>query len=351
MAMNPIYAGAGMAGPSAAYGSFAQPQPWYSQFGSALGRNSNMLLGLGSGLLSGNLANIPQGIAAGSQADSAYAASKKADQDRQSQINQTAAWAEKNGFPQYAPLIKSGAISGSDVFNLVTRQQSASGDSAPATVQEWNAFSKLSPTDQAAYLRMKRANPYLDVGTGYVQPDPVNPGQTTGPAITKDNYTPAYDKGAGGAAGAADAANDAEAATIASKLPGIQSVVDQLGVLADKATYTQTGQLWDNIIRETGQTPSEAAQARTQYLALVDNQVLPLLRDTFGAAFTEKEGQTLRDTLGAPDKSPLEKKAILSAFIEQKKRDLQAMRSRAPVGSTPPASIGSGGFSIISVSP
>lgn len=98
MAMNP-FAGSNAGG----YGSFAQPQPWYSQFGSALNKNSNMLLGLGSGLLSGNLANIPQGIAAGSQADSAYAASKKADQDRQSQINQTAAWIKQN-YPQFANL-------------------------------------------------------------------------------------------------------------------------------------------------------------------------------------------------------------------------------------------------------
>jgi hypothetical protein len=65
--------------------------------------------------------------------------------------------------------------------------------------------------------------------------------------------------------------------------------------------------------------------------------VLPMLRDTFGAAFTVKEGETLRATLGGDDKSPAEKQAILKAFIAQKKRDLDALTVR--VGSPPAAAV------------
>jgi len=121
-------------------------------------------------------------------------------------------------------------------------------------------------------------------------------------------------------------------------MPGLRAVIAELGDVAKTATYTMTGQLIDNAMRETGMEPGEAAQARTKYIAMVDNQVLPLLRDTFGAAFTVKEGETLRATLGDPNKSPAEKQAVLEAFIEQKERDLAAMQSRQGAGAR-----GSGG--------
>ena len=130
--------------------------------------------------------------------------------------------------------------------------------------------------------------------------------------------------------GKIDVENRAAADSLASKLPGLTSVVSELSELAKTATYTQTGQLFDTIVRETGQMPPEGAVARTKYISMVDNQVLPLLRDTFGAAFTVKEGETLRATLGNPNVAPVEKQAILEAFIEQKTRDLQALQSRLP---------------------
>lgn len=113
-----------------------------------------------------------------------------------------------------------------------------------------------------------------------------------------------------------------------SKMAGLETVVSELEALADKATYTTAGQLRDSIGRQFGAEPSEGAIARAEYIAKVDNQVLPMLRDTFGAAFTVKEGETLRATLGDANKSPAEKKAVLRAFIEQKKRDIAALEER-----------------------
>ena len=71
-------------------------------------------------------------------------------------------------------------------------------------------------------------------------------------------------------------------------------------------------------------------------MAMVDNQVLPMLRDTFGAQFTVKEGETLRATLGDPDKTPAEKKAVLEAFIEQKIRNIEATAKQGGVITPPP---------------
>lgn len=207
------------------------------------------------------------------------------------------------------------------------------GTDLPANIREWEYYNAF-PDDatKAEYLRMKRANPYLDIGTGYVQPDPVNPGVMGGPEIVKDNFTPAYDAASGTGTAKADVENKVAFDSLSSKLPGLKSVVSELSQLADKATYTTAGKLWDDVVRETGNLPTEGAQARTKYMSMVDNQVLPLLRDTFGAAFTVSEGESLRATLGAPDKSPAEKKAVLEAFIEQKVRDLDALQSRLPGG-------------------
>ena len=51
---------------------------------------------------------------------------------------------------------------------------------------------------------------------------------------------------------------------------------------------------------------------------------MPLLRPTFGAAFTVAEGDSLRKTLGDPDATPEAKVAQIDAFIAQKMRNLQA---------------------------
>ena len=125
-----------------------------------------------------------------------------------------------------------------------------------------------------------------------------------------------------------------------SKMAGLEAVVSELNQLADKATYTGAGQAYDSVRAQLGMEPREAAIARAEYIAKVDNQVLPMLRDTFGAAFTVKEGESLRATLGDPNKTPAEKKAVLSAFIEQKKRDIAALQTRtgkAPEAAGAPA--------------
>jgi len=116
--------------------------------------------------------------------------------------------------------------------------------------------------------------------------------------------------------------------SMTSKMPGLELVVKKLDDLSEKATYTAAGQGLDIGMRQLGMAPREAAIARAEYVSMVDNQILPLLRDTFGAQFTQKEGETLRATLGNPDVSPPEKQAILKAFIEQKRRDVEALAVR-----------------------
>ena len=109
-------------------------------------------------------------------------------------------------------------------------------------------------------------------------------------------------------------------------LPRLENVVDRLSDLGQKATFTKAGQVVDTTRRELGLPVGEGAVSRSEYIATVDNEILPLLRQTFGAAFTQKEGESLKATLGNPDVSPEEKDAVLRAFIDQKRSQIQTLQ-------------------------
>ena len=106
-------------------------------------------------------------------------------------------------------------------------------------------------------------------------------------------------------------------------LPSLIGVVENLKSLAPIATSTYSGRAFDAIARETGFGATEGAEARAKFIAIIDNQVLPLLKQTFGAAFTVQEGENLKRTMGDPNASPEEKIAQLNAFIENKVREIE----------------------------
>lgn len=117
----------------------------------------------------------------------------------------------------------------------------------------------------------------------------------------------------------------------AAMLPQLEREVKTLSELGQKATYTGAGNLANSVRRQVGADVGEGAIARAEYIARVDNQILPLLRDTFGAAFTAKEGESLKATLGDPNKSPEEKDAILNAFIESKRANLETLGNQLAI--------------------
>jgi len=112
-------------------------------------------------------------------------------------------------------------------------------------------------------------------------------------------------------------------------LPGLQEVVGKLVDLSDVATYTWGGRAFDAAMKELGFGATEGSTARAKMESLVNNQILPLLRDTFGAQFTEREGEQLRKTMLDINAAPAQKREILNSFLEQKMRDLQTKRARA----------------------
>lgn len=109
-----------------------------------------------------------------------------------------------------------------------------------------------------------------------------------------------------------------------SKMPELEETVSRLLDLGKKATYTAAGQGLNFFRKQLGLSPRQSAVDRAEYISMIDNQVLPLLRDTFGAQFTEREGNTLRKTLGDADTTPEEKEAQLRAFIRQKRKSIES---------------------------
>jgi hypothetical protein len=106
-------------------------------------------------------------------------------------------------------------------------------------------------------------------------------------------------------------------------LPGLTEVVNKLVGLADVATYTLAGRAFDTVAKEFGFGATEGSTARAKMESLVNNQMLPLLRETFGAQFTEKEGDRLAKTMLDINASPAQKKEIVTAFLDQKMRDIE----------------------------
>ncbi len=117
-------------------------------------------------------------------------------------------------------------------------------------------------------------------------------------------------------------------ARMEASLPGVQEVVDELLVLSDIATSTLGGRAFDIAAKESGFGSTKGADARAKMIAIVDNQVLPLLKETFGAAFTVQEGENLKASLVDPDASPTQKREQLNAFIAQKERNLRTKQTQ-----------------------
>ena len=106
-------------------------------------------------------------------------------------------------------------------------------------------------------------------------------------------------------------------------LPGLKKVVSNLKALSGDATFTLAGRGFNAIAKELGFS-TKGSTARSAMVAMVDNQVLPLLKPIFGAAFTAAEGDRLRNAFLDPDSTPDSRIASLNAFQEQMERNIEA---------------------------
>lgn len=107
-------------------------------------------------------------------------------------------------------------------------------------------------------------------------------------------------------------------------MPGLTGVVEELKELAPIATSTLGGRAFDFAVKESGFGATKGSTARAKFIAIIDNQVLPLLKATFGGSFSIQEGESLKASMGNPNSTVEEKLAQLDAFIAQKARDIES---------------------------
>ena len=226
---------------------------------------------------------------------------------------------------QYLEFISKRGISAKNQLEMKQKQEAEKqklqrGVNLPSDARSYLFYKGLSSGEQQDFLNVKR-----DVYKTGLTTDEQG-GIVPMPGITgaKTDIKAAESKGT--AIGKTQGELEASLASQESKLPELEFNVRALSKLGAKATYTKAGVLKDDALRQAGLPMSKGGIARAEYISRVDNQILPLLRDTFGAAFTEREGQTLRATLGDPNATPKEKDAKLKAFIEQKKASVRSTK-------------------------
>ena len=115
---------------------------------------------------------------------------------------------------------------------------------------------------------------------------------------------------------------------LVSNLPALEQMVDELDSVADKGTHTYAGRVFDTVLREGFDKTSKGDIASSIYETKVNQNLLPLLRQTFGSAFTEKDREQLQKTLGDPYAHPDIKKATLKEFITNKRREVESKKRK-----------------------
>lgn len=111
-------------------------------------------------------------------------------------------------------------------------------------------------------------------------------------------------------------------------MPALLETADKLSKLAEAATYTMKGKAFNAAVRELGLEVSDAAAARAEMITTIDVDVLPMLKPTFGAAFTVREGDWLKATLGDPNLSPKEKQRQIKARVRGWEKELETLQRR-----------------------
>ena len=241
----------------------------------------------------------------------------------------------RNGNVQGLQTDVSAILAAGQAYNML-----GTGNGAPSNVQEWQYYNNLPAGDQAKYIEMKRSNQLINTGDATkVVGAGGNVVKTFNTNLKpEDQPKNAEAKAEASARGATVGKADGEAATkladMQSQMPRLMQVTAELSALGKTATYTGAGVAANSVTRQLGADVRQGAVDRTAYISKIDNEILPLLRQTFGAAFTEKEGERLKATLGDADKSPPERDAILASFIQQKTGEVESLIRRGG-GATP----------------
>lgn len=229
------------------------------------------------------------------------------------------------------------------------------GSETPSSIREWQMFNSMTPEQQAQYLNMKRSQQVVNLGGYQAVLNPMGGVKESYTVTPKTTETPEYQAAQAaatekakleqqlatkpqieaataeaGVTGKALGEAKASLADYQASYPQLVDTTARLYELADVATYTDAGQIKDYFARQFNMVDVDSpATARARMESIADNQIIPLLKQTFGAQFTENEGQWLKRTLVDPNLSPAEKKAQIQEFMRNKAGTIETLKRRA----------------------
>lgn len=247
--------------------------------------------------------------------------------------------------------LRTGDLQGlqNDVASMLAAGQAygmVGGTGQPSSVQEWQYYNGLSPEQKQEWLNNKRAGSTVDLGGTQLRLGPDGKPQTSYNKTLKPEDQPANAgakkaaEATGTAVGGAQGDAQAKLTAMQAQLPRLNQVVEKLHTLGQTATYTKAGVVGNEMARQLGAKVPQGANDRQAFMTTIDNEVLPLLRQTFGAQFTVEEGNRLRATLGDVNLSPSEKDAALKAFIDSKVGEIQTLQRQTGQAPAAPAAPG-----------
>lgn len=117
-----------------------------------------------------------------------------------------------------------------------------------------------------------------------------------------------------------------KAKSLEASMPAFEEMAKQLNEVGKDSTYTLAGQGYDWVVRNLGLGATKGAEARERYKQIVNNELLPKLRETFGGQLSDAERENLLATLGNVDLTPKEREQAVKSFIESKKRQLEGYK-------------------------
>lgn len=217
-----------------------------------------------------------------------------------------------------------------------------SASQLPSNIQEWQIFQSMTPEQQAAYINMKRANPYLNIGGAMVQPNPVAPGQVMG-AIEKTlppEQTPEV-KAAQAAAAATGKAEGEAAAQSRIDLPKIEAEAEYSLKLIDDMLKDPglSGVVGVPSIQGLLRLPgTKEAGFRARLDQLRGKQFLQAFETLKGGGqITQVEGEKAEKAIARMDAAQSEADFIAAATEFQDIIRTGRNRARAKVGAAPAA--------------
>lgn len=200
------------------------------------------------------------------------------------------------------------------------------GGDGPMHIKEWNAYQRMTPDDQQRYLTMKRAEKYLDTGTGFVRPNPVDPTATPAPIVSKNISEKERLEQVGQSQGKAQVS-----------LPDVESNVNNV------ISYIDAIETDPNLNRIIGQvagaTPNFSTGARTAQSKIdqLNNQgfLIAFERLKGAGAITETEGKAATQALTRlreQVQDPKDYKVALADFKSEVYRLLEVAKRKAGKG-------------------